>query len=225
MESFSVIIESLSSFAWPLLIFVAGYSFRRQIRGILAATNQQLLSGAAIKWKDFEFKGVELDSFDKIGATSYTQEPADINILNKRHGSYRKNRNLFLVHRARRSDKLHPITNLQTFDISVYLIPHKSFGKINDVREVQYYFGNHFGLSRANCGTKYIVRNGSDSFAVKINAYGPTLCEARIIFHDSTEVTVSRYLDFEGTGYRFDPATVGIDVRKLQNKLEDNSDA
>ena len=45
--------------------------------------------------------------------------------------------------------------------------------------------------------------NGNDGFAVRLSAYGPTLCVARVRFHDGTEATLTRYLDFEGTGYKY----------------------
>jgi hypothetical protein len=71
------------------------------------------------------------------------------------------------------------------------LIPHKNFGRLNDIKEVEYYLGRYFGAHRGEFGTKYVVQNGSDGFAVKLTAYGPSLCEARINFHDGTETTVT----------------------------------
>jgi hypothetical protein len=104
--------------------------------------------------------------------------------------------------------------------VSVYLISHKNFGHLNDVREVQYYFGQHIGLKRGDYGTKFIVENGTDSFAVRVTAYGPMLCEARIIFHDESQTTVSRCLDFEGTSYRFRIETNAADLEKLRMRQE-----
>lgn len=112
------------------------------------------------------------------------------------------------------------ITKLPTFDVSVYLLPHKNFGRMNDVRQVEYYFGQHFGLTQSAYGTKFIVENGSDDFAVRVNAYGPMLCEARIVFHDGVETTVSRYLDFEGTSYRFQSTTNVADLEKIKRRWE-----
>jgi len=66
-----------------------------------------------------------------------------------------------------------------------------------------------------------VVKNGTDNFAVRTNAYGPMLCEARIVFHDGSEKTVSRYLDFEGTGYRFSAATNALDVEKVRSRAEE----
>ncbi len=47
------------------------------------------------------------------------------------------------------------------------------------------------------------------------------LCEARIIFHDGSNTNVSRYLDFEGTGYRFNSATNVSDIEKVKSRAED----
>lgn len=52
------------------------------------------------------------------------------------------------------------------------------------------------------------------------DGYGPTLCEALIVFHDGTESHVSRYLDFEGTGYRFAVATNATDLEKVKARVE-----
>jgi hypothetical protein len=220
MEAFAKAIEALSGFAWPALILFAGFYFREQIQSLFQLARQQIASGAALKWKDFEFKGLDLASFDAWEGTGYCQEPADKSLFDKRHESYRINKNLFLVHRVRPTGQSHAITGLPTYDVSVYLIPHKNFGHLNDVREVQYYFGQHFGLNQSEYGTKFVVENGSDSFAVRVNAYGPTLCEARIVFHDGSETTVSRYLDFEGTDYRFRSETNRADAEKLKQRQE-----
>jgi hypothetical protein len=182
--------------------------------------HQQLASGAALKWKDFEFKGVGLWSFDTRDGTGYRQEPADKNLFDKRHASYETNKNLFLVHRIRSTGATHPVTQLPTYDVSVYLISHKNFGHLNEVKQVEYYFGQHFGLKISEYGTKYVVQNGTEGFAVRVNAYGPMLCEARIILHNGSETTVSRYLDFEGTGYVFSPGTNVIDIEKIKDRRE-----
>lgn len=220
MESTAKLIGALSGFAWPAVILFAGFYFRTQIRSVLVLARQQLASGAALKWKDFEFKGLDLASFETRDGTGYRQEIADKALFDIRHASYKTNKNLFLVHRVRSSGLLHSITNLPTFDVSVYLIPHKNFGHLNDVREVQYYFGQHFGLKQSQYGTKFVVKNGSDGFAARVNAYGPMLCEARILFQDGSETTVSRYLDFEGTDYKFRSATNKTDQEKLRLRQE-----
>lgn len=221
MDKFSTLLVALSGFAWPALVLAIGFYFRRELKALLILTRQQLASGAGLKWKDFEFKGVDLASFDHRGGSAYKQVPADEELHTARHANYAKNRNLFLVHRVRPTGRAHPVTDLPTFDVSVYLISHKNFGQMNDVRRVEYYFGHHFGLKLGLRGTKYVVENGTDGFAVLVNAYGPMLCEARITFQDGAETTVNRYLDFEGTNYRFNPNTNAADLEKLELRQED----
>ncbi|MCF2524348.1 pYEATS domain-containing protein [Bradyrhizobium sp. G127] len=224
MTEFNNFLTALSGFAWPGLIFSFGFYFRSEIRSLYLQFQRQLASGAALKWKDFEFRAIQIDPLDLRDGTEYVQEPADKEFLDKRHKSYQANKNLFLVHRVRPSGQVHPFNDLPTYDITVYILSHKNFGHLNDVKEVHYYFGQHFGLRKNEYGTKFIVKNGTNNFAVRTNAYGPTLCEARIIFHDGGETNVSRYLDFEGTGYRFSSATNNSDIEKIRTRSENISD-
>jgi hypothetical protein len=208
----------ITGIAWPALFLFVGYYFRSEIRAFFHLLRQQLASGAALKWEDLEFRGIDLLSFENRDGRTFARESADKVLFDRRHESYSKNKNLFLVHRVRPTGELHKDVKLPTYDISIYLISHKNFGRLNDVKEVQYYFGQFFGASKNQYGSKYIVENGTDGFAVRINAYGPTLCEARIIFHDGSETTVSRYLDFEGTEYQFRADTNTIDADKIKGR-------
>lgn len=219
MKNFNEFIAALSNFAWPALIAVTLWRFRQQMMSLVRLFQRQLASGAALKWKDFEFRAIQIN--EERDGSEYTQEPADKAFSDRRHKSYNANKNLFLVHRVRPTGEFHSFNNHATYDVTVYLISHKNFGHMNDVREVHYYFGHHFGLKLSEHGTQFVVRNGTDNFAVRINAYGPTLCEARIVFHDGTEASVSRYLDFEGTGYRFDPSTNQSDIEKARLRVEE----
>lgn len=221
MAEFNNLLATLSGFAWPALLLWLVIYFRKELKFILLQFQRQLASGAALKWKDFEFRAIEIDAFNLRDGSEYTQEAADKILFDKRHKSYNENKNLFLVHRVRPSGQLHPFNGLPTYDITVYLLSHKNFGRLNDVREVQYYFGQHFGLRQSEYGTKFVVKNGTDNFAVRTSAYGPTLCEARIVFHDATETSVSRYLDFEGTGYRFNTTTNALDIEKIKSRVEE----
>ncbi|WIW45732.1 pYEATS domain-containing protein [Bradyrhizobium sp. 62B] len=223
MAEFNNFLTALAGFAWPAALLVILVYFRRELRSIALQFQRQLASGAALKWKDFEFRAIQIDALDLRNGSEYTQVPADKFLFDKRHKSYRDNKNLFLVHRTRPSGQFHPFNKLPTYDITVYLLSHKNFGHLNDVREVQYYFGQHFGLKQNEYGTKFVVTNGTDNFAVRTNAYGPTLCEARIVFHDGSETSVSRYLDFEGAGYRFSVATNESDAEKIKSRVEDVS--
>jgi len=220
MEGIGKLLQALSGLAWPALIFFGIWQFRAQLESLFQLARQQLASGAAFKWRNFEFKGLDLASFDTKDGSGYRQENVDKNTLDQRHNIYTQNKNLFLVHRVRLTGETHAVTRLPTYDVSVYLVSHKNFGHLNDVREVQYYFGQHFGLRHNDYGTKFIVENGTDSFAVRVTAYGPMLCEARIVFHDGSETKVNRYLDFEGTSYRFSIATNAADIEKIKKRQE-----
>jgi len=77
MESFSKLLSALSGFAWPAVILFAGFYFRVQIRSLFQLARQQIAAGAALKWKDFEFKGLDLASFDTRDGTGYRQELAE----------------------------------------------------------------------------------------------------------------------------------------------------
>jgi hypothetical protein len=221
MTELNNFLTALSGFAWPALILGVGLYFRGEIKSLFLQFQRQLASGAALKWKDFEFRAIQIDPLDLRDGSEYVQEPADKNFFDRRHKSYEENKNLFLVHRVRPSGQFHPFNKLPTYDITVYLLSHKNFGHLNDVKEVHYYFGQHFGLKQNEYGTKFIVRNGTDNFAVRTNAYGPMLCEARIVFHDGSDTNVSRYLDFEGTGYRFSAVTNTTDLEKIKLRAED----
>ncbi len=220
MESFNAFLSALSGFAWPALILAAGMYFRADIIALIKLFQRQLASGAALKWKDFEFRAIEIDASDTKDGTGYIQKPADEIFFKRRHRSYEANKNLFLVHRVKPTGALHAFNKLPTYYMTVYLVSHKNFGHLNDVKEVHYYFGHHFGLKLGQFGTTYVVSNGTDNFAVRIDGYGPTLCEALIVFHDGTETHVSRYLDFEGTGYRFNAVTNETDIAKLAARAE-----
>jgi hypothetical protein len=211
MNAFATMVQSI---AWPITLLIIGYFAKDRVFDLLSALRRQILAGATFKFKDIEYKGVDLSDFEKMGNSSFVRESADDEILKRRNEIYAIRKNIFLVHRARESGKVHPVNGLPTYDISIYLIGHKSYGAINDIKEVQYFFGKYFGLNQSSNGTKYIVRNGTDGFAVSLNAYGPTLCEARVVFHDGTEALFDRYLDFEGTGYRFDDAVSRHDEKK-----------
>jgi hypothetical protein len=217
MEGFARLLDVV---LWPSLILGFGWHFRDDLKDFYLFVRRLIASGGVLRWSSFELKGVEISPDNRDGKV-FERKDADEEIFSRREKSYSENKNLFLVHRVQPTGMLHAVTKLPTYDISVYFIPHKNFGRLNDVRLIEYYFGHYFGLSRSKFGTKYIVDNGSEGFAVKINAYGPTLCEARIIFHDGKEATVSRYLDFEGTGYRYEAATTVVDEEKLRNRSEE----
>jgi hypothetical protein len=201
--------SAISSFAWPV-VFAAGlFYFRKEITQIIQSLRRQLNAGATFKLKDFEVKGIVLDAIngDARGNWVYLKENASEEEYRTRDAVYAKNRNLFLVHAAVRTDEFHPDQGFRLFDVSIFLIPHQGyakdssiqqFGRLNEVNEVEYYFGRHWGSG--DYGRRYRVRNGSDGFAVRFRPFGPTLCVATVRFHDGEEIKLQRYIDFQSAG-------------------------
>ena len=77
MESSGKLLQPLSGFSWPSLIFFGLWNFRSQIGSLFQIARQQLASGAAVKWRDFEFRGLDLASFDTKDGSGYRQENVD----------------------------------------------------------------------------------------------------------------------------------------------------
>ncbi|MGI0135114.1 MAG: pYEATS domain-containing protein [Candidatus Micrarchaeaceae archaeon] len=203
METFAKLIDSVASFAWPVVILIVAYFLKDYIFGILSALKRQLESGASVKFKDIEFRGINVADFRNRQDAVYSREAVSADVARSRHDRYTKSRNLFLVHQVRLTGKLHEHNHLPTCEIVIYLVGHKSYGLLNDVKEVAYYFGEKFARTISEYGAYYKVRNGNDGFAVRLTACGPTLCVAKVRFHNSEEATLTRYLDFEGTGYQY----------------------
>jgi hypothetical protein len=212
MEAF---LSFLSSLVWPGTVLAVGYYLRDHINSALLLLRQQIGRGATLKYKEFELIGVPLDSSTDKEGKGFLREAAETELLEKRTAVYAAQKNIFVVHRVRPTGEYFSENKHPVFEVLIYLYPHKSYGKLNDVKKVEYYFGHYFGRSQSTNGTKYIVENGSDAFAVKVTAYGPMLCEARIVFHDGTEVVTNRYLDFEGTEYKFKQDLIATDQKIL----------
>ena len=218
----SELVKLVTGLAWPALIFAGFFFFRTQIVAAAELLQRQMAAGAAVKWKDFEFTGVNLREFGKGGESGYRVQAAGAVDLRSRNEKYAAQKNLFLVHRVLETGKLHPQSNLPTFDVLIQLVSHKHYGHLNDVKRVEYYLGKYFGRDAGDAGAKYVVENGTDGFAVRVDAYGPTLCEATLYFHDGGVATCSRYLDFGGTSYAYDPIVNEYDA-KLANPLKDKA--
>jgi hypothetical protein len=199
------LLGALSGYAWPVAVVGLVVWFRKAILGIFDAVKRHISLGASLKYGDLELRGIRLENFPLISGAEYERIAADKNLLEARDTLYKRQKNVFLVHRSKQTEEIHPGTGLPVYDLSIYLITHKNYGALNDIKRVEYYLGKYFGKSVSEFGTKYIVRNSNNGFGIRTTAYGPTLCEARVVFHDDTETIMNRYLDFEGSGYRFDP--------------------
>jgi hypothetical protein len=161
--------------------------------------------GASLKYGALELHGIKIDSAQELKSGVFDKSGADKELFESRDAIYRLQKNIFLVHRAIKTSELHERNGLPIYDISIYLVGHKNYGALNDVKYVEYYLGEYFKSPLSKYGAKFVVKNSKDGFAVRTTAYGPVLCQARIYFHDGTSVIANRYIDFEGSGYKFVP--------------------
>ena len=88
IAEFNSLLSALSGFAWPALVFIIGFYFRGEIKSLFLQFQRQLVSGAALKWKDFEFRAIQIDPLDLKDGSEYVQEPADKKFFDRRHKSY-----------------------------------------------------------------------------------------------------------------------------------------
>jgi hypothetical protein len=186
----------LSALAWPLGLLGGAYIFRDQIKRLLFAATQWFRGVTEVKIGGVELKGIRVEPGDKNFAQTRDIErvAATRSESDERDAIYANSRNLMLVHRVRPSDKPD-----QTFDISVFLVRKETnratVARFNEVSHVDYDLGRFFGAGEY--GSKYVVRDPANGYAMQTSAYGSPLCIARVHFHDGHVATLSRYLDFE----------------------------
>jgi hypothetical protein len=215
MEIASTIVSSL---AWPVTILVVGWYIKDQVLGILNALKNQLSMGAKLKYGEIEFHGVVLDLSSQKNGNGYSRIGASKLDAEARHQTYASQKNLMLVHKVKPTGETHVEVGLPVYDVAIYLFSHKGRGALNEVRLVEYYFGDYFGKDLGEYGSKYLVQNGSEGFAVRLTAYGPMLCIAKLIFHDGSTVFSQRYLDFEHFGYKYVPAKISKPSTRIKSK-------
>ncbi len=132
--------------------------------------------------------------YPKVGSRAATghnprsiKEWADVRV-----GVYRDNRNVFLAHTIRPSQKAG-----QLYDIAIYLIPHQSNdpkhrrSDLSDIVEAEFFLGAYFD------NKVFRIRNKGGIIGITTSAYGPFLCTCRASFADGQRLMLNRYIDFE----------------------------
>ncbi len=208
----SNIYDLVSAFAWPAALILVAVIYKSKFSRLAEAFVQKFENAKDVKLGSIELKGPIVDpatsdfcdpndnvpitgnGYEKIAASKEERESRD--------AAYRSTKNLMLAHRIRPSSK-----EKQKFDISLFLVrkesKHAKTASYKDVVFVEYYLGSYFG-EKPN-GSKYLVKNPDNGFAMTISAYGSPLCIATIHFVDGTITETSRFLDFE-MGAVFDKA-------------------
>jgi hypothetical protein len=132
--------------------------------------------------------------YPKVGSSGATgHNPGSIKEwTDVRVGVYRDNRNVFLAHTIRPSQK-----RGQLYDIAIYLIPHHSNDPkhlrtdLSDIVEAEFFLGAFFD------NKVFSVKNRGGTIGITTSAYGPFLCTCRVSFSDGERLMLNRYIDFE----------------------------
>lgn len=133
------------------------------------------------------FEGFRPDETQRTRGGKDADCPESDDLERCRIERYQQNRGLFLVHEWRPSS-----IPGQKVDIVIFLNQHGQ-GPISHgtVASVTYQLGNKF-MSAPRRKT-----NSQDRFALRVSAYGPMLCIARVEFSNgSSPLMLERYIDF-----------------------------
>lgn len=172
---------------------------RKRLADILSELVNKLRSSSELKIGYIEIKGVSITEHGKVlrgqKYVGFEVLPASADEYRARHDIYARQRNLMLVHTIRPAEPEEWIEGHRVYDTSIFLHYHQGFGRINDVKGVTYYLGDHWGESRY--GTKFMISNGSEQFALTASACGSFLCVAEVEFQDGESVRIQRYIDTE----------------------------
>ena len=192
------VISAISSLAWPIIIVCALYFSWYLIVQILRELINKLRLSSDFKFGSIEIKGVVLPAHGEVikGRRDFEIIPATESDFKDRDSHYRRQGNLMLVHTIRPTDPPDWVGTDRVFDVSIFLHPHKEYGRLNDVKSVTYYLGQYWGSKPY--GSKFKIANGNDQFALTATAYGSFLCVAQIEFHNGLDkATIYRYIDTE----------------------------
>lgn len=193
-------VKASENYAWPIGLLLIVGTFKVQVQQILASIANKLNWLQHVEVGNIKILGPDIKNQAELKEADVTILSASSDISKKRHNIYERQRNIFLVHSVRPTGKTYQENEKKIFDLSIYLMAHKTYGRINDISYVEYYLGEFFkdGNKEDKYGSIYKVTNGTNGFPLKTSAYGPMLCCAKIIFHDSTYIELERYIDFGG---------------------------
>ncbi|HEX8662454.1 MAG TPA: pYEATS domain-containing protein [Beijerinckiaceae bacterium] len=194
----SELLAAISGFAWPVAIVVILYALRHKLDAIVNLMIRKFEQSSEIEFGSIKIKGVMITQTGQVirdEAGDSKVVPASKQDVSKRHEKHDRSRNLMLVHTIRPTEPEEYINGFRVFDTSIYLHPHRKFGRLNDVKQVTYFFGDKWGEGRY--GSKFVVNSSNEQFALTAQMFGSCLCVAEILFQDGTITELDRYLDVE----------------------------
>lgn len=203
------LLDFLAAISWPVVVLVLVFVFRTQLAEFVRLLLRRTEAGHGLKIWQIELPGIStsklLDTSPPQGTLAHIETATDTDKA-ARKKLYEEQDYFQLVHQVRPD----PVDE-QNYDISVYLHPHKS-AKLANIKRVKYYLGRHFG--KGQHGSRFVVDDPRNGFALKVRAYGPTLCVAEVVLHSGNSLTLTRYLDIE----------IGPVLRKLSVSEQDPKD-
>ncbi|MFE7504172.1 pYEATS domain-containing protein [Promicromonospora sp. NPDC057488] len=199
MRAYLATVPLLETLAWIGLILIVLVCGRKQWVSIVEAIRSRVQRGDGIKISIPGLLSAEL-SRSAIGLVSVapdsdskSADPSGVGTLEDRRTTLgRTQRGVHIVHIAAPS-----MSRDGWYDVLVYLSGYNrsSFGvpdDLSDIKAATFQMGPKFSPSTAK-----ILNRGKKRIGFKTSAYGPFLCVCRVKFVDKTEVTISRYIDFE----------------------------
>jgi len=192
------LLTSLSGFAWPIVILIGLYLLRGRLREIISVAIRRFEQAADIEIGSLKLKGATVTQSGEVLKSdneSFEIVRATARDVQTRQDFYEKQRNLMLVHTVKPVEPAEFIEGYRVFSASIFIHPHRNFGRLNDVKQVTYFLGDKWGGGKY--GEKYAVTSANDQFAMTAQMYGSFLCVAEIEFHDGTKIETQRYIDVE----------------------------
>lgn len=190
------LVSAIGGLAWPAIALAAIYLARERLPELLGALVDKVQNSTELKFGAVELKGPLVD----LGGDVLKDSNGEVQVLtasktdvDNRRALYANLNGLVLVHTVRPVRPREYVDGREVFDVSLYIHAHS--GKLNDIRSVTYFLGDHFGKSKY--GSKWKVASANHQFALSVQAYGTFLCVAEIEFQNSETETTYRYIDTE----------------------------
>ncbi|RLJ41151.1 hypothetical protein BCF46_2939 [Litoreibacter meonggei] len=192
------LVSAVGGLAWPAIVVTALYLARGRLLELLNSLIDKIKSSTELKFGSVELKGPLLNSHGDVikgGDESFDVIPAAAIDVEDRKSIYADLQGFMLVHTIKPVRPIQYVNEKVIFDVSIYLHSHSGKGRLNDIKSVSYFLGDHFGKSEH--GSKWKVSSANHQFALSVQAYGTFLCVAEIEFQDESKSRTYRYIDTE----------------------------
>ncbi len=184
VESLSEWIPLAQTVIWVILIGVAIYWLKDQIKALVGAVEYRVRSGSSVKAGPIEI-GEDLKVLERV-RPSHTPAPESTNDWGQeRNNIYTINSGIFLAHILSPSN-----APGQLYDVFIFLVRHKSTN-FDDIAHAEFFFGAYWG------NKVYRETRKDGLIGISTTAYGPFLCTCRVTMKKGDVIRLHRYIDFE----------------------------